>query len=304
MVVPGGWTSQNYQDAGDPWNVKAPPIQLPLYGVPPPQLASAYAGALAQLEQGSFFSASYIADAMLRDDRVSSKSEERIDRVVGATVDLEPGKDTARGEKVVADFGKIQSKLIPPYQLAELMRFGIWLSVGIAQITPSSLDSTSPPTFRVWNNRYIRFDWLLRKYCVVTENKGEIALQFVNGVDYSDGAWTANGPDEQPTRWIVFEPYGPLGWLHGAKIRTLTTPYLIRTWVRTWWARYCEVHGMPIRAGIIPAERKPADERLFLSQLTNLAHEAVIRLPQGEDGNKFDVKLIEAASNSWQGFEK
>jgi hypothetical protein len=35
-----------------------------------------------------------------------------------------------------------------------------------------------------------------------------------------------------------------------------------------------------------------------------MAHEAVIRLPQGKDGNKFDLKLVEAASNNWEGFMK
>jgi phage gp29-like protein len=87
-------------------------------------------------------------------------------------------------------------------------------------------------------------------------------------------------------------------------VRALAVPWLIRYWTRSWWARHQEVHGTPIRAGIIPQQRDPSDERLFLRQLANLAHEATIRLPQGTDGNKFDVKLIEAASNSWEGFQK
>jgi hypothetical protein len=299
------WLNQDaYKGTGAQFDETAPPVELPIYGAPPAVLISAVQAAILQLEQGAFYASSYLADGMTRDERIAAKSEERIDRVVGADLDLEPGKETAKGRKVVDDFKLARSKLIPAYQQADLMRYGLWLSVGIAQIMPSSLDPSSPPTFQVWNPRNLRYDQLLRRYRLVTQNKGEISLEFVNGVDYSDGAFSWNGDEYQPTRWIVYEPFGPRGWLHGAKIRSLIIPFCIRYWSRTWWARYQEVHGQPIRAGIIPAERKPKDEALFLAQLSNLAHEAVIRLPQGEEGNKFDVKLIEAAANSWQGFQQ
>jgi phage gp29-like protein len=120
---------------------------------------------------------------------------------------------------------------------------------------------------------------------MVTENRGEITIE-------------AGDPE-----WVVYEPFGPHGWLHGALMRSVATPWIVRYWTRTWWARHQEVHGQPLRLGVIPATRDPADERRFLSQLSNLAHEAVIRLPQGSEDNRFDVKLLEASSNTWQGFD-
>lgn len=263
-----------------------PAIELPVYGVPPITLVSAVNSALAALEQGQFFAASYLADGMTRDDRVKAKLEERIDALVGAEMELEPAKDTARARSIAEDCEEQFDIMLPQHAVGKLLRYGRLFGVGIGQVVTKRTPDATYPSLYVWNNRFLRWDWTVRRYCMVTQNRGEIALE--------------PGDPE----WVIYEPYGPYGWRDSAIIRSIVTPWLIRYWTRTWWARHQEVHGQPIRLGIIPAERDPADEKLFLKQLANLAHEAVIRLPQGTDGNKFDVKLLEAAANTWEGFEK
>ncbi len=340
-LVPGSWASQGYQDAAAQFDKNAPPSELPVYGQPPTTFVRAVNAAVLQLEQGAFYAAAYLADGMMRDDRLAAKLEERLDRITGADVEIEPAEeDEPEGEEnepqdsepkadaaapagdapkvgtkpakpkkspaevAAEDFEEVRAKLAPDAQLSALMRNGLMLSVGIGQVQWLRTEEGSCPTFRVWNNRFLRWDWLVRRYRLTTENQGEITLDFANGYDYTDGAVSLSSPDAAPARWVVYEPFGPQGWLHGAKIRALATPWIIRYWVRTWWARHQEVHGQPLRLGIIPADRTPAQEATFLSQLSNLAHEAVIRLPQGAEGNQFDVKLLEASANTWEGFEK
>jgi hypothetical protein len=302
------WLQQPaYKGTDKQWDPKAPPVQLPLYGFPPPKLLPVVESALVALEQGMFWAPAILWDGMQRDDRVAAKCEERIDRLIGSPLEIQPAKTikrapkdsvtgdpkaepspapTAQAKRAAEDFERLQSRILPSAQLSKLIRNGMALSVGIAQITTDETEDGRIPTIRVWNNRFLRFDWLLRKYCLQTQNRSEIVIE------------------RDDPEWLIYEPYGPLGWLDCAKVRSIAAPWLIRYWTRTWWARYQEVHGMPIRAGIIPATRDPKDEAIFLTQISDLAHEAVIRLPQGEEGNRFDMKLIEAAANNWQGFKE
>lgn len=268
------------------FDANGPAIELPVYGVPPATLVGAVNTALIGLEQGSFFAASYLADGMTRDDRVKAKLEERVDALVGAEMELEPAKDTARARTIAEDCEDQFPDMLPQHAVGKLLRYGRLLGVGIGQVITKRTSQSTLPSLYIWNNRFLRWDFTIRRYCLVTQNRGEIALE--------------PGDPE----WVIYEPYGPCGWRDSAILRAIATPWLIRYWARTWWARHQEVHGQPIRLGIIPAERDPVDERLFLTQLSNLAHEAVIRLPQGVDGNKFDVKVLEAASDTWEGFEK
>lgn len=286
-VTASSWiTSDAYRGAGAQWDPSKPAVELPIFGMPPATLVSAVAASLLQLEQGAFYSAAYLWDGMTRDDRIAGALNVRIQGLLGAPFDLLPAGDVDEQLAVKERFEKRWSKIAPSHQVAHLLRNGIGLSVGVAQVLSTRTTKGRDATIRVWNNRYLRYDWMLRQFRLVTQNRGEIAID----------------PDDE--EWLIYEPYGPLGWLNGAAIRSLAMSFLIRHWSRTWWARRQEVHGQPIRAGILPAERDPRDERIFLQQLSNIAHEAVVRLPQGDDGNRFDLKLIEAQGRDWEGFSQ
>ena len=281
IVAFSPYTSSAYTQGFD---AAAPPMELPLYGAAPTTLVSAVASTLAQLEQGSFYSAALLWDGMLRDDRIAATLNVRGMGLLGSPLDLLPADESDEAEAVKEKYEKRIAKIFPSHQLAQLLRTGLGLSVGVAQVLSTRTSKSRDANIYVWNGRYLRYDWMLRQYRLITENRGEIAI------------------DPEDDEWVIYEPYGPHGWLHGALIRPLAAPWLIRHWTRSWWARRQEVHGSPIRAGIIPADRDPKDEKTFLRQLANLAHEATIRLPQGVDGNKFDVKLIEAAAQNTTGF--
>jgi phage gp29-like protein len=309
MMFPGMdrllWTAGFGAVGTDPqWDSNRPPVELPLYGRPPPKLERFIETAINGLEQGFFIEAGYLIDGMFRDDRISAKFDERLDRIVGAPLEIEPANDDSGSIKIAEEVEKSISRLMPLYELSSLMRYAIALGAGMAQVVDLKPFGQPLLTFCTWNPRYMRYDSLYRRYFIVTQNQGEVMIDWANGYDYQDGGLSINMDRTLPTRWVVYEPFGPKGWMTSAKIRSLVQPWFIRPWVRAWWARYQEVHGQPIRLGIIPADREPRDEAIFLQQLATIGHEAVIRLPQGQEDNKFDVKLLEAQTNSWEGFHK
>jgi hypothetical protein len=287
VAVTKSWLDQpGYKGTADFFDPENPPTQLPIYGIPPPLLIPTINAAVNQLRVGNFYLSSILWDGMLTDDRVYASLVTRDSALLGEPMKLDPSDESRPALKVRDATEKVISKIFPSAQLSSLRRYAWGLGVGVAQVKTTRTRKSHTPTIETWNPRYLWWDWLIRQYRITTENRGTIAL------------------DPEDDEWLIVEPFGPLGWIQNALIYPLSLPWSIRYWVRSWWARRQEVHGQPIRVGIIPADRTPADERLFLNQIGNFAHEAVVRLVQGQEGNRFDLKLLEAQSTDWQGFEK
>jgi len=281
------WLQQDaYLGVGAQFDENAPPFELPAYGAAPAVMVKVIQAILVSLEQGQMQTPSIMWDGMLRDERIAAELGVRINGLLGQSLELAPADESDKALAVSEDCAKHIARIVPTPQAAQFMRYALGLGVGLAQrLTTRSLKS-STPTLHTWNTRFMWYDWMLRKWHIITQNRGSVVIE-----------------PEDP-EWLLWEPFGPQGFMHGALLRCLAIPFAIRYWSRTWWSRHQEVAGSPIRAGILPADRTPRDESIFLSQLSNLAHEAVIRLPQGKDGNAFDMKLIEANANSWEGFKE
>jgi len=78
---------------------------------------------------------------------------------------------------------------------------------------------------------------------------------------------------------------------------------MIRQWSDRDFARWCEVHALAIRKAIVPQDAKDAEKKNFVQQVSRLGNETTIRTPQDKDGNKFDVELLEAVSDTYKGLE-
>jgi phage gp29-like protein len=107
-------------------------------------------------------------------------------------------------------------------------------------------------------------------------------------------------------QWLVYAPHGiERGWMMSL-VRSLAVPWLIRQWGWRDWGRYSEVHGLPTRKGKVPYGASEEDKQRFIQEIASLGTESTIRLPQGatKDDPGFDVELLEAESNTWEGFEK
>ncbi len=64
-LMANAWSPPKQADAQ--FDPNGAPVELPLYGQPPPTLIRAVSGALNQLRQGAFYASSYLWDSMMED---------------------------------------------------------------------------------------------------------------------------------------------------------------------------------------------------------------------------------------------
>jgi hypothetical protein len=233
--------------------------------------------ALYQLERGQFALAAQLVDRMFWDDRIKGVSDTRFNALFGLPLTFE-GNSTA--SKALE---KNWKTMFPRSQLRQLMKWGIYLGVGIGQLLWDLKDGQQTPRLKVWHPQFAYWRWDTRSFWV---SAMEGATEIVPG-------------DKQ---WVLYTPYGEqLGWMDGL-VRSLAIPFMARQWAYRDWARSSEVHGMPIRGAVVPAEAKREEKDKFASDLAALGRESVVQLPRVDENEYFDLKLIEAAADSHKTF--
>ena len=261
---------------------------LPVYSFSDWDSVSTVKGALAQLEIGQLELAAILCEAMLRDDRIGAVLSTRFDGLAGLDLEMkapegEEGNQAALD--VVSEAQEVWTGIAPESTVSQLLFWGRMLGIGVAEKIFDDPDAPFTPRLKVWHPRFMYFRWDTRTFWVNTED-GPVELK------------------QGDPHWVIYAPYGYYrGWMRGL-VRALAVPWLIRQWAFRDWARYSEVHGIPIRAGIVPAQAADSDKDEFISALATIGSESTIRLPQGGDGNNFDLRLIEAVGNTWEGFDK
>lgn len=240
--------------------------------------------ALSELEFGSFARAAMLADAMTRDDRVSAVLDTRVKGVLGLPLTFEPGAGRQKAS-VVKEIEAGWWDMFPEDAVSDLLHWGLLLGVAVAEIEWELGDRWIPRP-KVWHPQFLHYRWDERRYYVHTQD-GPVA------VTPGDG------------KWVLFTPGGDRRPWMGGLVRRLAIPWLIRNFALRDWARYSEVHGMPIRKAKVPANAKQEDKDIFLAQVEDLGNESVVLTPEGEkDGSGFDLLLEEAKGDSWEGFER
>lgn len=272
---------------------------LPIVGMPAWDSVQSVRAALAQMDnQGQFFNAALLLDAMLQDDRIVGTFSARFDGLLGLPLEMrtpvgmeEDAKALEIAEAAKADF----SRMADEATLRSLLRWGRGLGLGLAS---KSIDTTGErwvPRLKVWHPRFIYWRWDSRRFHVITEGDGAVEVR--------------QGPDipeaERDRNWMIYTPfgYGRDAWI-SSLIRSLAIPWLIRQWAYRDWARYSEVHGLPIRKVKMPAEWSDEERQRALEEIGQLASESVVRCIQRSDGTGFDLMLEEAKANTWEGFQK
>lgn len=239
-------------------------------------------------EYGIMFSSALLADSMSRDDRIMAVMRTYINGVLGLPNIIKGAggdKPTARAIKV-AEFVKHEwPTMIPQAQLTKWIFYGEMLGLGIGELTWTKTSSKWVPQLKVHNNQFVYWDWGDRVYKLTTM-QGVVNLQ----------------PGD--SHWALYMPGGyQYGWMVGL-IRQLWMQWLIRQFAYRDWARYSEVHGLPIRGAVMPAESTDEEKRSFLQDIAMCGAETAIGLKQSKDGDKFDLKLIEAVGRSEESFDK
>jgi phage gp29-like protein len=108
-------------------------------------------------------------------------------------------------------------------------------------------------------------------------------------------------------QWVLHAPYGAYrGWMRGA-VRSCAIPYISRAYAWRDWNRYSEVHGMPIKLLKFPESAGHDEKQAVAAALAKLQTETAIGLPQAmsdSPGADWDLTLLEATANTWQGFRE
>jgi phage gp29-like protein len=240
--------------------------------------------AIRQLEYGVFDSSSQIVDAMGRDDRLSGCLMTRSEALPSLPLTLEPRGDGRQRKAVAREVEESFDSMFPNYALSELLGWGVMEGIGLGQLLWTYSLKRWTPRLKVWHPKHVSYRHQEDAYYVGT----------------ADGQTRVTPGDGQ---WVLFTPYGPdRAWMRG-KVRCLYTSWLIRQWAMRDWARYSEVHGNPVKKAKTPAGMEDAQAKRFLEEVANLGNEATIRIPTLQEGlAAFDLELLEAAANTWEGF--
>jgi phage gp29-like protein len=253
--------------------------------------------ALFQLERGVFRNAAILSDATGRDDRISAVTSTRVGGLLATNLDVKPADDTDKAAKLAGMLGGTEDapgrwdRMFPQGNLAKLLRSGLHLNMGVAQIVWTLEGGMWWPRLHFWHSQFVRWDVPSESFKLQTENQGEIDLPRLDDDTEAEG------------NWFVWCPFGyRYAWTDGL-IRSLAPMFMRRMWINRDWARYNEVHGLPITKAIAPGSGgKGSAHEEFFEAVANRGAEPTILLRQGEDGNKFDVELLEATAQTYQTF--
>jgi phage gp29-like protein len=247
--------------------------------------------AIRALEIGIFDMASQVVDAMGRDDRISGCKLQRFQALQSLPVSFPAPKGDARYKRARSACEESFEGICPDAPLTELQSYGRFLGAVVGQLVWNRDGKLWMPRLRVWHPRFLRWRWDTRAYHVSTE-EGDVQIQPGNG------------------EWVLYTPYGyDRAWMKG-DVRSLFVPWLVRQWGIRDWARYSEVHGMPIKKAVIPAGAQDDDRQRYLREVANLGSEPLIVTPRiqntGETGDyaRYDLELLEATGRTDESFDK
>lgn len=254
---------------------------VPAIAVDPGWTVTAIRDALNALLGGQFASSAILCDAIAGDDRIHAALGSRVEALLGLPLEYVPAPG---GDEVLAAWQRAYPRCAPASVLGEIKRWAVLLGFGVAEILWDTDVTPWQPYLKPWHPQHVWYEWQTRR---LIANTLDGPVPIVPG----DG------------RWLVHAPHGIYrGWVQGA-VRALALPWLLRNQAQRDWARYCEVHGLPTILAYLPAMADEMAKAGFVSSLAARGGEAVISLPQELDGTGFDLKMLEATSNTWQGFQ-
>jgi len=265
---------------------------LPIvWGSSPVDEVSAVWAALSSMAQGQFLLAGQLVDSMLLDDRISGVMETRLDALASLPIEVKPSTSVsaaARAVRVAEHVAENFSAWVSDVELKKILMWGRLLNLGIGEILWNTDDGkTWTPRVKAWDPRYAFWRWDTRSFHLVTWD-GVVEVRPGDG------------------HWILYCPNGyARGWMRGL-VRPLSLPFLRRQFSYRDWARYSEIHGLPIKKLYVPAEAKAEDKEALQDWVANLGAEGIIRLARSQEGGAesgFDIELLEPQAQSWQGFK-
>jgi hypothetical protein len=259
---------------------------IPMVGTSPGKTVAYVQSIISAVNSAVFYgNVALFCDGILEDEAVSAALTVRLQSLVSSRIDIIPASEDPKALKVRDLCEKHLPYIITNQQIVWLMRWGLLLGNGFANVYMDDIDGYKIPRISLWHPRYARWDLGVKQYKMVTENMGEVFVL------------------EDDPSWLLVRPYGDFYPWFQAMIKPLANIYLKRHSAIEWWARLQEAAGAPMFGAIVPPYTDPTDEAAFVSELQNHSFAPIIRLPQGQDGNRYEVEVIQANAEAFKGFE-
>lgn len=242
--------------------------------------------AMQDLERGYFFTSAQVCDQFNSDDRINGVLQTRTDALISLPLEVTPVSKKLKARKVAERVQAEWPAWFADAEVKKLLRWGLLLRVGVAEIKwDTNTAGAWTPRLKTWDPRHLWFNWLTRSFWLTTLD-GQVEVRPGTG------------------QWVLYCPDGYVrGWMQGL-VRSLVLLYLARHWAFRDWTRFSEVHGLPIKMLYTPNYATTEDKEDLEDGIRNIGGEGLIRLARDAEGKGFDLDLLEAASSSWDCFEK
>lgn len=242
--------------------------------------------ALDEHEAGCFAQSAVLAEAMERNPRIYSAINTRVKGSTGLPFALEPDAKApaARGKRVAEELMGEWYSLVPEQTAADLLRWAVMLGVAFAEVVWRSERGAWVPSLRVVHPYCVQFNDAANRFEVHTRD-GLVPITPGDG-------------------WLVFGYASERPWMRGL-VRCLGIEDHVRGLAVRDWARWSEVHGLPIRKAIAPSGSSDAEKDRFFDDIAALGSETTVLTPRGPDeASSFDLQLVEAQDTGWEGFSR
>lgn len=220
--------------------------------------------ALTAHEEGNFFDSGVVGRLLLRDDRIASCLETRVNALLGCKEEIEGAEidDNAKEEQIRDAarewFPKVCTEAARRALESDKCLYGVAFGEVIYQRTARQW---TPVGIKNWDVDHFRWDESRSCYVVNT-------LDGPKDVHHGEG------------RWIVYEPYGARSWRSGMLL-SLADKWLMRQWTFRDWARFTEKLGQGVFVAGVPINSKPEDKAKFLAQIQRIGSNSAVLVPQG-----------------------
>jgi phage gp29-like protein len=239
---------------------------------------------------GQFYQSALLADAMGIDDALDAVVQTRVLGLISRPFELRRSRK-GNGHKSRIALRVIKERwdeIFPEDVLVALMRQYLMLGFSAAQQVWRYDEKLIVPHVQVWPIAHFYYDWPTRSY-VANTMEGPVHIRPGDG------------------RWVLLTPFGAYrGWLHGA-VRAVVIPFLCRQYALRDWARYNEVHGLPIKKVYAPESANADDKQTFLQAVANMGNEAAVLIPRGvgdrDSRESYDLDLLEAKADTYAAFK-
>ncbi len=232
---------------------------------------------------GVFNYPAQLCDAFGTDDRIKGVIQTRLDALASLPLEVTPPNTRKRSARIADRIKQNWNEWLCDAEIKRLHKWGLFLGIGIGELEWTATENEWTPHLKTWDLRHCSWRWDTRSFWMSTAD-GPVEVLPGNG------------------RWVVYAPHGlARGWMEGL-VRSLALLFLIRRWAWRDWARWSEVHGLPIKLLTVPSDARAEDKEDIERALSSIGGEGLIRLAKDENGNGFDLDLLEAAAQSYEGF--